>query len=72
MKKVLVAGATGHLGRAVIKELRARRHWVRALVRDARRLGDARDLVDDLVAGDFATTDFYGRAAEGIEVVISC
>ena len=35
MKKVLVAGATGYLGQFVVKALKAKGHWVRALGRGA-------------------------------------
>ncbi len=33
MKRILVAGATGYLGRYVVKELKQRGYWVRALAR---------------------------------------
>jgi len=33
MKKVLVAGATGYLGRFVVQEFKKRGYWVRALAR---------------------------------------
>ena len=33
MKKVLVAGATGYLGRYVVQELKRRNYWVRVLIR---------------------------------------
>jgi len=34
MRRVLVAGATGHLGKEVLRELKERGHWVRVLLRD--------------------------------------
>ena len=37
MASVLVAGATGYLGRYVVAELHSRRHLVRAVVRDRAR-----------------------------------
>jgi len=36
--KVLVAGATGYLGQHVVRELHARGHQVRALVRELVKL----------------------------------
>ena len=41
-KRVLVAGASGYLGRYVVRELRARGHYVRALVRSADKVADLR------------------------------
>ncbi|MGH9902862.1 MAG: SDR family oxidoreductase, partial [Pyrinomonadaceae bacterium] len=51
-EKILVAGATGQLGARVLRELRARGYWTRALVRDAGRLREVRDIdgVDDETA----------------------
>ena len=39
MKRVLVAGSTGYLGGFVARELEARGHFVRALVRSPEKLG---------------------------------
>ena len=33
MKKVLVAGATGYLGKYIVNELKSRGYWVRVLIR---------------------------------------
>ncbi|MDH3431733.1 MAG: NmrA family NAD(P)-binding protein [Gammaproteobacteria bacterium] len=38
MKKVLVAGATGYLGQFVVKALKTRGYWVRAVGRSAAKL----------------------------------
>ncbi|MBL8188213.1 MAG: NmrA family NAD(P)-binding protein, partial [Acidobacteria bacterium] len=38
MKKVLVAGATGQLGTAVVTELKRRGYWVRACGRNGQKL----------------------------------
>jgi hypothetical protein len=42
MARVLVAGATGYLGRFVVQELKARGHHVRALARTPEKLDDER------------------------------
>ena len=72
MKKVLIAGATGHLGRAVTRELRDRGCWTRALVRDPGGLRDTRHVINDVVAGDVATLSLLERACAGVDVVFSC
>jgi uncharacterized protein YbjT (DUF2867 family) len=67
--RVLVAGASGHLGRALVGELRGRGHEVRALVRDASRAPEADEVVvadaaagplDDAVAGADAVFSVLG------------
>ena len=64
--KVLVAGATGHLGRALVAELRRRGHTVRALVRDADRAPDA----DEVAVAD-AARDPLDEAVAGVDAVFS-
>ncbi|MBX3279740.1 MAG: SDR family oxidoreductase [Acidobacteria bacterium] len=71
MRKVLVAGASGNLGREVVAEFERRGYWVRALVRDAARAGAISDLVDDLVIGDVLAPDTIAGACDGVEVVFS-
>ena len=39
MKKVLVAGATGYLGRYLVQELKKQGYWVRALARNTNKIG---------------------------------
>ena len=63
---VLVAGATGHLGRALIAELARRGHRTRALVRDPSRAPSA----DDVVVAD-ASRDALEDAVAGVDVVFS-
>lgn len=70
--RVLVAGATGTLGRQVVRELLARGERVRALVRDpysqrAHALGAV-----ELFAGDLMDPSSLGGACDDIDVVISC
>ncbi len=66
--RVLVAGSTGYLGHHVVREMKARGHWVRALVRDPDRL---RDAVDDVVVADATDRDSLGGCCDGIDVVFS-
>ena len=64
--RVLVAGATGHLGRALTAELRRRGHEVRVLVRDPARTPEAEE-----VAVADAARDPLDEAVAGVDVVFS-
>jgi len=50
--KVLVAGATGYLGKYVIRALHREGYAVRALARDPERLADTRQLCTDIVVAE--------------------
>jgi uncharacterized protein YbjT (DUF2867 family) len=67
--RVLVAGSTSVLGRAIIAELKARGHTVRALSRSAERLRDAG--ADEVVVGDAADPASLTAAMQGAGAVIS-
>jgi uncharacterized protein YbjT (DUF2867 family) len=64
--RVLVAGASGHLGRALVAELRERGNEVRALVRDASRAPQA----DEVVVADAAVVPLDDALA-GVDTVFS-
>ena len=70
---VLVTGATGLLGTALIEELARRGHHVRALVRDPSKLRmTVPHLSDDLdiIVGDVTDPTVWDRALPGVEGVI--
>jgi uncharacterized protein YbjT (DUF2867 family) len=64
--RVLVAGASGHLGRALVAELRRRGHATRALVRDRARAPEA----DEVVVCDAAAGELDDAVA-GVDAVFS-
>jgi uncharacterized protein YbjT (DUF2867 family) len=76
---VLVAGATGYLGRFVVREFKRRGYWVRALARNAERLAEpgpflspaVRDQIDDLFVGQITRPETLTGLCDGIEVVFS-
>ncbi|HET7232403.1 MAG TPA: SDR family oxidoreductase [Longimicrobium sp.] len=69
MERVLVAGASGQLGRHVVDELRRRGYRVRALSRRPERLTGP---VDEAVRGDLLDPASLGAACEGVDVIFSC
>ena len=79
MASVLVAGATGYLGRYVVAELHRRRHLVQAVVRDrdrARREGpwgspSLDGLVDEWALGNVTDPRFTRDLAADVEHVVS-
>ena len=71
MKRILVAGATGYLGRNVVKALRERGYWVRALGRSAAKLDPIREFADDLFIGEVTDPASLDGLCDGIDVVFS-
>jgi len=74
--RVLVAGATGGVGKAVVKQLASQNITVRAFVRDAVKASSRLPGIDEnveIVEGDVASN--FGsirRAVEGIDAIICC
>ena len=68
--KVLVGGATGYLGKFVVKECNKRGYWVRALTR--RGVISAIDtFVDDWFVGEITKEESISGICQDIDVVIS-
>ena len=66
---VLVVGATGSIGRLVVAEALARRHHVRALVRNARRAASLPNAAER-VTGDLTREASLAAAVEGIDAIV--
>ena len=79
MKKVLVAGATGYLGKYAIQEFHRRGYWVRALTRNEKKLAETgpfgepvvMDCTDDVFVGEVTKPETLAGLCEDIEVVFS-
>lgn len=71
MKKVLVAGATGYLGRFAVKAFKAKGYWIRALGRSAAKLAPVEEYADELFIGDVTDPDSLSGLCEGIDIVFS-
>ncbi len=63
---LLVTGATGTVGRALLAELKHRQVTARVLVRDPARAPDLAGMGFDLAAGDLSDPATLGAAMEGI------
>jgi uncharacterized protein YbjT (DUF2867 family) len=75
MTKVLIAGATGYLGRFVVQEFKRRGYWIRALARNPERLAEpgpflspaVQDQIDDLFVGEVTKPETLAGLCDGIE-----
>lgn len=68
MARILVAGATGHLGRHIVSALKRRNHWVRALTRNPIRPLPA---ADEVSGGDLCRIASLHAPCGGIDIIIS-
>ena len=66
---ILLTGATGTVGSALLRRLTADGQPVRALVRDQRRLGDQRVRVQ-IALGDLANPASFRNALRGVDTVV--
>jgi uncharacterized protein YbjT (DUF2867 family) len=79
-QRVLVAGASGYLGRHVVREFALRGFSVRALVRNREKLADEgpnfepaiAGIADDLFIGDASDRLSLKGACKDVDVVFSC
>ncbi len=71
MKRVVVAGATGYLGRHIVKELKSRGYYVRALARSKGKLIDLADSIDDIYEGEVTRPETLTGLCTGMDAVIS-
>lgn len=79
IQKVLVAGATGYLGRFVVQEFQKRGYWVRVLARNPEKLQvpgpylePAVDhLADEVFVGEVTKPETLQGICDGIELVFS-
>jgi len=79
-RRVLVAGATGYLGKFVALEFKRRGYWVRVLTRDTERLeapgpftapGISPEEVDDVFVGEATDPASLAGLCDGIDLVFS-
>ena len=71
MKNVLVAGATGYLGRYLVKELSSRGYMVRVLSRNAAKAVALHEYAEDVFLGEITQPNSLESVCEGMDAVIS-
>jgi len=70
-RKVLVAGATGYLGRFLVKELKTQGYWIRALCRNAQKIKPVKQYVDDLFEAQATKPETIKGICKDIDIVVS-
>ena len=71
MQKVLIAGATGYLGRFVVQEFKKQGYWVRALARNAKRLENLSEYIDETFIGEITETNSLSGVCKDIDIVFT-
>ena len=71
MKKVLIAGATGYLGRYLIKEAKKQGYWVSALARKPNKLDDLKASIDEIREAEITKPNALNGICDDIDTVIS-
>lgn len=79
-KSVLIAGATGYLGKYAVKAFKERGYWVRVLSRSKEKLFEpgpftapalCADDIDDIFVGEISKPDTLAGVMDGIDIVYS-
>ncbi len=79
-KRVLVAGATGYLGKYAVQQFKRRGYWVRALTRSEKRLRSpgpftapaiASEDCDEVFVGEVTKPETLAGVMDGIDIVFS-
>ena len=71
MKNVLVAGATGYLGKHIVQECKMQGFQVRALARKTSKLSSIDTFIDETVEGSATIKDSISGICKDVDVVIS-
>ncbi len=71
MEKVLVAGASGYLGRYIVKALKKKEYWVRGLARDSKKLDTLTGCIDDVFIAEVTIPESLTGICIGVDCVIS-
>jgi uncharacterized protein YbjT (DUF2867 family) len=80
MKRVLIAGATGYLGKFAVQAFKERGYHVRVLTRGEKRLSEpgpftapalSEDDVDEIFVGEITKPETLSALMDGIDLVFS-
>ena len=70
-RKVLVAGATGYIGGFVVKALKAKGYWIRALSRYTAKIDSINEFVEEVFVGEVTQPKSLYGLCNDTDVVFS-
>ncbi len=70
-KKILIAGATGYLGKHAVQEFKKKGYYVRVLARDESRLESIRSFIDEAWIGEVTDPSTLRGICHGMDYVFS-
>ena len=70
-QRVLVAGATGYLGKFLVKKLKSQGYWVRALSRANQKIEPVKQYVEEVILGEATKPETIDGLCKNIDIVIS-
>jgi len=71
MKRVLIAGATGYLGRFAVQEFKKQGFWVRALARTPEKLETLKEYIDEPFVGEVTDKNSLSGICKDIDYIFS-
>ncbi len=71
MKKVLIAGATGYLGKYIVKEFKKQGYLVRALARNSLKLQHLKEYIDEEFIGEATDSESIEGICKDVDIVFS-
>ena len=71
MQKVLVAGASGYLGRYVVETFKKQGYWIRALARNKIKLESISEYIDETFVGEVTDSAALSGICQDIDIVFS-
>lgn len=70
-KKILIAGATGYLGKHAVMEFRKKGYFIRAIARDESKLDAIRSFIDEAWIGEVTDAKSLRGICQGMDYVFS-
>ena len=70
-QRILVAGATGYLGKFIVKTLKNQGYWIRTLSRDNQKIASVRQDVDEVFIGEATKPETLKSLCKDIDIVFS-
>ncbi len=70
-QRVLLVGATGYLGKFIVKELKRQAYWVRALSRDNKKIEPVKQYTEEVFLGEATKSETIKGLCKDIDIMTS-